>query len=53
MYSKGSLLNGVEKQVVSTAPKKMMHKETKIFIHNSLKEDLFELCNENGLTRAE
>jgi hypothetical protein len=42
-----------EKQCVSTARKKMAYKEIKIFIRNSLKENLLELCDEDGLTQAE
>lgn len=52
-YRKGTPLSGAEKQRVSIARKKMTHKEIKIFVHNSLKEDLVGLCNEDGLTQAE
>ncbi|WP_241390242.1 MULTISPECIES: replication regulatory protein RepA [Serratia] len=52
-YRKGPPLSGAEKQRVSTARKKMTHKEIKIFVHSSLKEDLLELCNEDALTQAE
>ncbi|CAI1207754.1 replication regulatory protein RepA (plasmid) [Serratia entomophila] len=52
-YRKGAPLSGAEKQCVSTVRKKMTHKEIKIFVHNFLKEDLLELCNEDGLTQAE
>jgi hypothetical protein len=31
----------------------MAHKEIKFFIHNSLKEEMLELCDEDDLTQAQ
>ncbi|WP_241392211.1 MULTISPECIES: replication regulatory protein RepA [Serratia] len=52
-YRKGTPLSGAEKQRVSIARKRMTHKEIKVFVHNSSKEDLVRLCNSDGLTQSE
>ena len=42
-----------EKQLASIARKRATHKEINVFVRNPLKEQLIELCSDEGLTQGQ
>ncbi len=52
-YRKGSPLSAAEKQSASVAKKRLTHKKIEIYVRNSIKEHLTELCDEDGLTQGQ
>jgi hypothetical protein len=46
-------MSATEKQLASVARKRITHKEVNVFIRNPLKENLLELCVEEGLTQGQ
>lgn len=53
VYRKGNPLTGAEKQRLSVSRKKETHKAINVFIHNDLKNELVQLCENSGLTQTE
>lgn len=52
-YRKGSPLTPAEKQSAAVARKRLTHKKVEIFVRNPVKEQLAELCDEDGLTQGQ
>lgn len=52
-YRKGNPLSPTERQQAAVARKRSTHKEVKIFVRNSLKNRLIEMCETDGVTQAE
>ncbi|CAI1174350.1 replication regulatory protein RepA [Serratia entomophila] len=52
-YRKGSPMSDSERQQAAVARKRSTHKEVKIFVRNSLKHRLVEMCEADGVTQAE
>lgn len=42
-----------EKQLASVARKRLTHKELKVFVRNTLKDQMVEVCEEKGITQAQ
>ncbi|EDV9722833.1 replication regulatory protein RepA [Salmonella enterica] len=52
-YRKGNPLSATERQQATIARKRSTHKEVKIFVRNTLKNRLVEMCEADGVTQAE
>jgi hypothetical protein len=52
-YRKGQPLTASERQLASVARKRETHKEVKVFVRNSLKDRMLEVCEAEGLTQAQ
>lgn len=52
-YRKGNPKTASERQMSALARKRVNHKEVKIFVRDSLKESLMEMCKADGMTQAE
>jgi Replication regulatory protein RepB. len=52
-YRKGNPLSATERQQAAIARKRSTHKEVKIFVENTLKNRLVEMCEADGVTQAE
>ncbi|OAH32789.1 replication regulatory protein RepA [Serratia marcescens] len=52
-YRKGNAMTASEKQLASIARKRATHKEINVFVRNPLKEQLIELCSDEGLTQGQ
>lgn len=53
IYRKGNPLSATERQQVSLARKKGTHKELRVFVRDSLKSQLQNMCQREGITQAE
>ncbi|MFJ5855738.1 replication regulatory protein RepA [Enterobacter cancerogenus] len=51
-YRKGNPLSATERQQAAIARKRSTHKEVKIFVRNTLKNRLVEMCEADGVTQA-
>jgi hypothetical protein len=52
-YRKGNPLSATERQQATIARKRSTHKEVKVFVQNTLKNRLVEMCEADGVTQAE
>ncbi|TNV10478.1 replication regulatory protein RepA [Buttiauxella sp. B2] len=52
-YRKGNPMTDSEKQLASVARKRLTHKELKVFVRNTLKDQMVEVCEEKGITQAQ
>lgn len=52
-YRKGSPLSAAEKQSAAVARKRLTHRKVEIFVRNPIKDQLTELCDEDGLTQGQ
>lgn len=52
-YRKGNPLSASERKQAAIARKRYTHKEVKIFVQNTLKNRLVEMCEADGVTQAE
>ncbi|MGX5057165.1 replication regulatory protein RepA [Enterobacter asburiae] len=52
-YRKGNPLSATERQQATISRKRSTHKEVKIFVRNTLKNRLVEMCEADGVTQAE
>ena len=52
-YRKGKPLSAAERQQKAVARKKTTHKEVRVFVRDSLKNQLQIMCESEGITQAE
>ncbi|EJD7217382.1 TPA: replication regulatory protein RepA [Escherichia coli] len=52
-YRKGNPMSATERQLAAIARKRETHKELKVFVKNPLKDQIIEICEEEGLTQAQ
>ncbi|TXE69797.1 replication regulatory protein RepA [Serratia nevei] len=52
-YRKGNAMTASEKQLASIARKRATHKEINVFVRNPLKEQLIELCSDEGINQGQ
>ena len=52
-YRKGNPLSASERQQQALARKKATHKEIRVFVKDTLKNELQHLCEKEGMTQAE
>lgn len=52
-YRKGNPMSATERQLAAIARKRETHKEVNVFIRNLMKDQLLQLCEEEGLTQGQ
>lgn len=52
-YRKGNPMSATERQLAAVARKRETHKEVNVFIKNPMKDQLLQLCEEEGLTQGQ
>ncbi|OCJ22430.1 replication regulatory protein RepA [Serratia sp. 14-2641] len=52
-YRKGNPMSATERQLAAIARKRETHKEVNVFIKNPMKDQLLQLCEEEGLTQGQ
>lgn len=52
-YRKGNPMSATERQLAAMARKRETHKEVNVFIKNPMKDQLLQLCEEEGLTQGQ
>jgi hypothetical protein len=52
-YRKGNPMSATERQLAAIARKRETHKEVNVFLRNPMKEQLQQLCEEEGLTQGQ
>jgi hypothetical protein len=52
-YRKGNPMSATERQLAAIARKRETHKEVNVFIKNPMKDELLQLCEEEGLTQGQ
>lgn len=52
-YRKGNPMSATERQLAAIARKRETHKEVNVFIRNPMKDQLLQLCEQEGLTQGQ
>jgi hypothetical protein len=52
-YRKGNPMSATERQLAAIARKRETHKEVNVFIKNPMKDQLLQLCEDEGLTQGQ